>query len=90
MVEEQLLQFREALLASIKFASWKVRRLESNLGPDKHIVDAIDWVLNDNDGVLDGVDAFPLDATESVDTDSDGIGNNSDTDDDGDFDSDDY
>jgi hypothetical protein len=47
-----LIQFREALLASIKFASWKVRRLESNLGPDKHIVDAIDWVLNDNDGVL--------------------------------------
>ena len=29
-------------------------------------------------------DAFPLDATESVDTDSDGIGNNADTDDDGD------
>jgi hypothetical protein len=29
-------------------------------------------------------DAFPLDATETIDTDSDGIGNNSDTDDDGD------
>ena len=32
--------------------------------------------------VLDGDDAFPLDATESVDTDSDGTGNNADTDDD--------
>jgi hypothetical protein len=39
---------------------------------------------DDNDGVLDSDDAFPLDATESVDTDSDGIGNNADTDDDND------
>ena len=39
---------------------------------------------DDNDGVLDSEDAFPLDATESVDTDGDGIGNVSDTDDDGD------
>ena len=39
---------------------------------------------DDNDGVNDTNDAFPLDATESVDTDSDGIGNNADTDDDGD------
>ena len=31
---------------------------------------------DDNDGVLDEDDAFPLDATESVDTDSDGIGDN--------------
>jgi len=38
----------------------------------------------DGDGVLDVFDAFPLDATESVDTDRDGIGNNADTDDDGD------
>ena len=34
--------------------------------------------------VLDGDDALPLDASESVDTDSDGIGNNADTDDDND------
>ena len=34
--------------------------------------------------VRDGDDAFPLDATESVDTDSDGVGNNADSDDDGD------
>ena len=33
---------------------------------------------------LDSSDAFPLDATESVDTDGDGVGNNADTDDDGD------
>jgi len=39
---------------------------------------------DDNDGVVDNEDAFPLDGTESVDTDSDGIGNNADQDDDGD------
>jgi TATA-box binding protein (TBP) (component of TFIID and TFIIIB) len=39
---------------------------------------------DDNDGVLDVDDAFPLDDTESVDTDLDGIGNNADTDDDND------
>lgn len=39
---------------------------------------------DDNDGVLDGDDAFPFDPTESVDTDNDGIGDNADTDDDGD------
>ena len=38
----------------------------------------------DNDGVTDDSDAFPLDATETVDTDSDGVGNNTDEDDDGD------
>jgi len=38
----------------------------------------------DGDGVLDVDDAFPLDESESLDTDSDGIGNNADTDDDGD------
>lgn len=39
---------------------------------------------DDNDGILDINDAFPLDATESVDTDNDGTGNNADTDDDND------
>jgi hypothetical protein len=39
---------------------------------------------DDNDGVADTSDAFPLDAAEADDTDSDGIGNNADTDDDGD------
>ena len=39
---------------------------------------------DDGDGVNDSEDAFPRDATESLDTDSDGVGNNTDTDDDGD------
>ena len=39
---------------------------------------------DDGDGVLDVDDAFPLDASETIDTDGDGIGNNADTDDDGD------
>ena len=39
---------------------------------------------DDNDGVVDADDAFPLDNSESVDTDNDGIGNNTDADDDGD------
>ena len=39
---------------------------------------------DDNDGVIDELDAFPLDPSEQVDTDSDGIGDNADTDDDGD------
>ena len=39
---------------------------------------------SDNDGVDDGLDAFPDDENESVDTDGDGIGNNADTDDDND------
>ena len=39
---------------------------------------------DDNDGVADTADAFPLDSSETLDTDSDGTGNNTDTDDDGD------
>ncbi len=39
---------------------------------------------DDNDGVLDVNDAFPVDAAETVDTDGDDTGNNADTDDDGD------
>ncbi|MFQ6073762.1 MAG: hypothetical protein ACE5KC_00950 [Candidatus Bathyarchaeia archaeon] len=39
---------------------------------------------DDNDGVPDVDDAFPLDASESLDTDGDGVGNNADTDDDND------
>ena len=44
----------------------------------------ITFADSDNDGVNDGLDAFPTDTTESVDTDGDGIGNNADDDDDGD------
>ena len=39
---------------------------------------------SDNDNVLDYIDAFPQDSSESIDTDVDGTGNNADTDDDGD------
>jgi hypothetical protein len=39
---------------------------------------------NDNDGVLDSLDAFPFDSTESNDVDGDGIGDNADTDNDND------
>ena len=39
---------------------------------------------DDNDGVPDTEDAFPLDATEDTDTDGDGTGDNADTDDDND------
>ena len=41
-------------------------------------------VDDDNDGVVDSMDAFPLNDRESTDTDNDGIGNNADTDDDND------
>jgi hypothetical protein len=44
---------------------------------------------DDNDGVPDTQDAFPLDASESLDTDGDRIGNNADLDDDNDGVSDD-
>jgi hypothetical protein len=43
---------------------------------------------DDNDGVADAQDAFPLDSGESVDTDGDRIGNKADSDDDGDRQSD--
>jgi fibronectin type 3 domain-containing protein len=39
---------------------------------------------DDNDGIVDQLDEFPLDPFEWVDTDGDGIGNNADLDDDGD------
>ena len=45
---------------------------------------------DDNDGFLDENDAFPLDATEWLDTDADGTGNNADTDNDNDGQSDDH
>ena len=44
----------------------------------------ITQIRTDDDGIIDSDDAFPLDASEDLDTDSDGVGNNADTDDDGD------
>lgn len=40
---------------------------------------------DDNDGVVDELDAFPLDASETVDSDRDGLGDNEDYDDDNDL-----
>ncbi len=53
------------------------------------------WMLwtqldTDKDGVKNGDDAFPRDATESLDTDKDGVGNNADVDDDADGVADDF
>ncbi|AWB65297.1 hypothetical protein C2869_02035 [Saccharobesus litoralis] len=54
--------------------------------PDTGVVHDLDYVDNDwdNDGVVNELDAFPYDPSESVDTDGDGVGNNADTDDDND------
>ena len=63
-----------------------VRSVPVNLGTDSDgdsIADIND-IDDDNDGVSDSVDAFPLDLSEDTDSDGDGIGNNADTDDDGD------
>ncbi len=53
---------------------------QTNLDPDGTILD----YDSDNDGTPDASDAFPLDDTETLDTDNDRIGNNADLDDDGD------
>ena len=47
------------------------------------LIDSVDSDI-DGDGVNNNQDAFPLNASESIDTDHDGIGNNADTDDDND------
>ena len=56
---------------------------DGDLAPDSSDED------DDNDGVLDADDAFPLDPSETSDTDGDGVGDNSDGDDDGVTDGDD-
>ena len=52
--------------------------------PDALTDESFAQVDSDGDGVIDAEDAFPDDASETLDTDSDGIGNNADEDDDGD------
>ena len=63
---------------------------DASTSPDNDGTGAPDCIDtdDDDDGVLDGADAFPLDPSESVDTDADGTGNNADTDDDADGQSD--
>lgn len=64
-------------------------KLDSN---SEHVVNGFFWygtndpnqLDQDDDGVVDAADAFPLDASESLDFDNDGIGNNQDEDDDND------
>jgi hypothetical protein len=52
---------------------------------DIFITSLIEDTDDDNDGVLDTSDKFPLDPTETLDNDNDDIGNNADTDDDNDL-----
>ncbi len=52
--------------------------------PVKFNVTTVFVLDTDGDGVLDNVDIFPMDATETLDADWDGIGDNADWDDDGD------
>ena len=60
--------------------AWIVRSTDTDGDQLTDLVDPDD----DDDGFLDGNDAFPLDPTEWLDTDNDGTGNNADADDDDD------
>ena len=59
-----------------------IRTIGANFDNDVE-PDSID-TDDDNDGVSDGADAFPMNSAETKDTDGDGTGDNTDTDDDGD------
>ena len=59
-----------------------IRTIGANFDNDAE-PDSID-TDDDNDGVDDGADTFPMDSAETTDTDGDGTGDNADTDDDGD------
>jgi len=60
---------------------WNEGKTQADSTSDPILVLDID---DDGDGVADSSDAFPLDVSETIDTDADGTGNNADTDDDGD------
>lgn len=65
-------------------ASDTIRCSNSTFGnPASWALKSCDYLLSsindfDNDGVVDSLDAFPTDVTESADSDSDGLGDNSD------------
>jgi len=91
-------QFYDEFNATMRSVDWST--IDSEFAPDgwnipdEAIETAVDFLNidqftipgcdDDMDGVMDSVDAFPLDASETLDTDSDGTCNNADTDDDGD------
>jgi len=91
--EVELLLVSEKLILNIgsdvdtsKFSTGEIDITSTPIGEDfdnDNMPDLID-TDDDNDGILDSSDAFPLDSTESLDSDSDGVGNNADTDDDND------
>jgi len=66
------------------FASYNINTLSSLPDTDGDGIVNVTDTDDDNDGVLDDKDTFPLDASESVDSDSDGTGDNADLDDDND------
>jgi len=75
-------EFTEKSTANALFVDVEVPVGVSNYDADT-VPDIIDFD-DDNDGVDDKKDVFPLDASESLDSDKDGIGDNADTDDDND------
>jgi aureolysin len=60
--------------------------IDAIISEDTDADDILDYIDNDddNDGVNDALDTFPLDPSETIDTDADGVGNNADIDDDND------
>ncbi len=80
-----------ALTAGATGTSWINLKLVDDL-PDITFLDNYIYLKStvqneadsDGDGTPDNLDAFPLDPSETTDTDGDGVGNNADTDDDND------
>jgi hypothetical protein len=83
--------FRVSVTAGVTGSSWINLKLVGET-PDITLRDNYIYLSStvqeeadsDGDGTPDNIDAFPLDPTETTDTDGDGIGNNADIDDDGD------
>jgi hypothetical protein len=81
-----MIKFNKHLLFILLTLTLTACDSSNDSGPDLDgdgIEDSVDTDI-DGDGVANELDAFPLDASESVDTDGDGIGDNADSDIDGD------